>query len=206
MATVGTIAAFINYTRQFGRPLNDIANLYNTIQAADRRGRAGLRDHRRGAGDRRPRRDRRRCTPSRASRLRGRRVSATSRACRSCATSACTRSRGNWWRWSGPTGAGKTTDRQPADPLLRDRQRPDHDRRAATSATITKDDLRRQLGHRAAGHLPLRRDGRGQHPLRAARRDRRGGDRRGDAWPTPTSSSTACRTATTRRSPSGPAI
>jgi ATP-binding cassette subfamily B protein len=34
MATVGTIASFINYTRQFGRPLNEIANLYNTIQAA----------------------------------------------------------------------------------------------------------------------------------------------------------------------------
>ncbi|OJW02850.1 MAG: multidrug ABC transporter ATP-binding protein [Chloroflexi bacterium 54-19] len=34
MASVGTIAVFINYTRQFGRPLNDIANLYNTIQAA----------------------------------------------------------------------------------------------------------------------------------------------------------------------------
>ncbi len=34
MATVGTIAAFINYTRQFGRPLNEIANLYNTIQSA----------------------------------------------------------------------------------------------------------------------------------------------------------------------------
>lgn len=34
MATVGTIAAFIAYTRQFGRPLNDIANLYNTIQSA----------------------------------------------------------------------------------------------------------------------------------------------------------------------------
>ncbi len=33
-ATVGTIAAFINYARQFGRPLNDIANLYNTIQSA----------------------------------------------------------------------------------------------------------------------------------------------------------------------------
>jgi ATP-binding cassette subfamily B protein len=32
--TVGTIAAFINYTRQFGRPLGDIANLYNTIQSA----------------------------------------------------------------------------------------------------------------------------------------------------------------------------
>lgn len=33
-ATVGTIAGFITYTRQFGRPLNEIANLYNTIQAA----------------------------------------------------------------------------------------------------------------------------------------------------------------------------
>lgn len=34
LATVGTIASFISYTRQFGRPLSDIANLYNTIQAA----------------------------------------------------------------------------------------------------------------------------------------------------------------------------
>ena len=32
--TVGMIATFINYTRQFGRPLNDIANLYNSIQSA----------------------------------------------------------------------------------------------------------------------------------------------------------------------------
>ena len=34
LATIGTIASFITYTRQFGRPLNDIANLYNAIQAA----------------------------------------------------------------------------------------------------------------------------------------------------------------------------
>ncbi len=34
LATIGTIASFITYSRQFGRPLNDIANLYNTIQAA----------------------------------------------------------------------------------------------------------------------------------------------------------------------------
>ncbi|MBM4457331.1 MAG: ABC transporter ATP-binding protein [Chloroflexi bacterium] len=34
MATVGTIASFINYTRQFGRPLNEIAHLYNSIQSA----------------------------------------------------------------------------------------------------------------------------------------------------------------------------
>ena len=34
LATVGTIASFISCTRQFGRPLSDIANLYNTIQSA----------------------------------------------------------------------------------------------------------------------------------------------------------------------------
>lgn len=32
--TVGVIAAFINYSREFGRPLQQIANLYNTIQSA----------------------------------------------------------------------------------------------------------------------------------------------------------------------------
>lgn len=34
MATVGTVAGFINYTRQFGRPLNEIAMLYNSLQSA----------------------------------------------------------------------------------------------------------------------------------------------------------------------------
>jgi len=34
LATVGAIVSFLNYTRQFGRPLNDIANLYNTLQSA----------------------------------------------------------------------------------------------------------------------------------------------------------------------------
>lgn len=34
LATVGTIASFVAYTRQLGRPVNEIANLYNTIQAA----------------------------------------------------------------------------------------------------------------------------------------------------------------------------
>jgi ATP-binding cassette subfamily B protein len=34
LATVGTIASFINYARQFSRPLNEIANLYNAIQSA----------------------------------------------------------------------------------------------------------------------------------------------------------------------------
>ncbi len=34
MTTVGVIAMFISYTRQFGRPLNEIANLYNVLQSA----------------------------------------------------------------------------------------------------------------------------------------------------------------------------
>ena len=34
LATVGTIASFINYSRQFSRPMNEIANLYNSIQSA----------------------------------------------------------------------------------------------------------------------------------------------------------------------------
>lgn len=32
--SVGIIASFINYARQFGRPMNNIANLYSTIQSA----------------------------------------------------------------------------------------------------------------------------------------------------------------------------
>ncbi|MBN1979571.1 MAG: ABC transporter ATP-binding protein [Anaerolineae bacterium] len=34
LATVGTIASFVNYARQFSRPLNQISNLYSTIQSA----------------------------------------------------------------------------------------------------------------------------------------------------------------------------
>lgn len=34
MATVGVIASFVNYSRQFSRPINQLASLYNTIQAA----------------------------------------------------------------------------------------------------------------------------------------------------------------------------
>lgn len=33
-ATIGTIASFINYGRQLGRPLNEMASLYNSIQSA----------------------------------------------------------------------------------------------------------------------------------------------------------------------------
>lgn len=34
LATVGTIATFVNYARNFARPLNQIAQLFNTIQSA----------------------------------------------------------------------------------------------------------------------------------------------------------------------------
>ena len=33
-ASLGIIASFINYSRQFGRPLNQVAQLYNTVQSA----------------------------------------------------------------------------------------------------------------------------------------------------------------------------
>ncbi|MDQ2996457.1 MAG: ABC transporter transmembrane domain-containing protein, partial [Chloroflexota bacterium] len=34
MATIGTIASFITFSRQFGRPLNELATLYGAIQSA----------------------------------------------------------------------------------------------------------------------------------------------------------------------------
>ncbi len=34
LATIGAIAAFTAYSRQFGRPLNELANLYNSLQSA----------------------------------------------------------------------------------------------------------------------------------------------------------------------------
>ena len=34
LITIGTISIFINYSRQFGRPLNDLANMYNSLQSA----------------------------------------------------------------------------------------------------------------------------------------------------------------------------
>ena len=33
-ATIGTIASFVSYARQFGRPINMIAQLYNNVQSA----------------------------------------------------------------------------------------------------------------------------------------------------------------------------
>ncbi|MCJ8012879.1 ABC transporter ATP-binding protein/permease [Paenibacillus sp. KQZ6P-2] len=33
LITVGVIASFISYSRQFGRPLNDLANIYNLLQS-----------------------------------------------------------------------------------------------------------------------------------------------------------------------------
>ncbi len=43
MTTVGVIAAFINYSRQFSRPLSQFATLMNTIQAAVAGGNVSLK-------------------------------------------------------------------------------------------------------------------------------------------------------------------
>lgn len=34
LITVGVIVSFLSYSRQFGRPLNDLANIFNTLQSA----------------------------------------------------------------------------------------------------------------------------------------------------------------------------
>lgn len=34
MITVGTVASFLSYSKQFSRPLNEVANLFNTLQTA----------------------------------------------------------------------------------------------------------------------------------------------------------------------------
>ena len=34
MISIGIIASFISYSKQFVRPLNDIANIFNTLQSA----------------------------------------------------------------------------------------------------------------------------------------------------------------------------
>lgn len=34
MITIGVIASFLSYSRQFARPLNDLANIFNTLQSA----------------------------------------------------------------------------------------------------------------------------------------------------------------------------
>lgn len=34
MITIGVIASFLSYSRQFSRPLNDLANIFNTLQSA----------------------------------------------------------------------------------------------------------------------------------------------------------------------------
>lgn len=34
LITVGVISSFLSYSRQFGRPLNDLANIFNTLQSA----------------------------------------------------------------------------------------------------------------------------------------------------------------------------
>ena len=67
---------------------------------------------------------------------------------------------------------------------------------------VTQESLRRQLGDRAAGGLPLRRHGRREHRLRPAGREPRGDRRAPRRRSARTSSSSSSRTATTRSSAS----
>ena len=101
----------------------------------------------------------------------------------------------------GPSGAGKTTHREPDSALLRSGVRTGRHRGHGHSA-VPAEVAARPDQFRPAGHAALPRDDLGEHRLRQARRV---AQRRSGAppnWRTRTSSSKRCPTATTRWSAS----
>ena len=173
MATVGTIASFISYTRQFGRPLNEIANLYNLIQAAvagaervfeviDEPAEVDASQVVAGEHDA-------------ADALPGIRGDVVFEDVSfAYEPGVPVLQNVSLHAGAGPDGGagradrrGQDDDRQPADALLRDRAGSRHDRRPG-SAGHREGRPAPPARHRAAGHLSVRRHGDGQHPLWAA--------------------------------------
>ena len=108
LATVGEIAAFVNYAGRLGWPLNQIAQLFNSIQSA-LAGAERVFELMDEMPETRRARGASRWSTSGARWSSNRSTSATSRACRCSKTSACTPNPGQMIALVGPTGAGKTT-------------------------------------------------------------------------------------------------
>ena len=146
LVSVGMIATFINYGQNFINPLRQLANMYNSIQAAlagaervfeiidtppevhDAPDALPAGAHRRGT-----------CASSTS-------TSATSPARPIIKDMTLEAKAGQTIALVGPDRRRQDHHHQPADPLLRDRGRADHASTARISATCSKADLRRKLG------------------------------------------------------------
>ena len=192
--SLGLIVAFIAYTQRFNQPISQISALWTNMQSAIAGGERifGLLDT--GAGP----------------------------AGRAGCARRCRRSTGRvvfddvWAEYKpgqpvlrdvslvaepgqmvaivGPTGAGKTTMVNLIPRFYDVTGGRGHDRRASTCATVTARSLRAQIGMVLQDSFLFSDTVDEQHPLRPARRDRRGGRSPPPGWPAPTRSSSACRT------------
>ncbi len=136
LVTVGIIATFIIYGQNFIQPLRQLANIYNTIQAAlagaervfEIIDTPGEIDEATDARHSITRNAARRCE------IRSRPLQLPARSADHQRHDAGSVRRTND-RPRRPDGRGQDDDHQPADALLRDRRGADHHRRHATSAT-----------------------------------------------------------------------
>ena len=175
--TVGGLLVVIAYLARVYGPLSSIAHTTGSLQQRGRQRAARARDPRarRRRRSTRPARidaaDDRGRRPLRARQLRLRRAPP-----HSATTSAFAAQPGEMVALVGLTGAGKIDAGQPDPPVLRADPRPRARSTAWTSREYASALAARAHRARAAGRRALRRHDRRQHPLRPARRHRRGGE------------------------------
>ena len=196
LVSVGMIATFINYGKNFIDPLQQLANMFNAIQAAL----AGAErvfeiidtpPEVQDAPDALPLEE-----TAGACVLRRRGIRLRAGHADHQEHDPGSQSRADH-RPGGADRGGQDHHHQPAHPLLRDPGRADQ-HRWHRSARYQERRPAAQAGAGAARYLPVRRHGDGEHPLRAAGGDGRGGDPGGQSWQMPITSSASCRTATRR--------
>ena len=194
--TVGVLAAFLLYLRQFFEPMKEISQFYNTFQSASAalEKLSGVLEEEPDVPEPSdPRAARRRRAASCASTTSGSPTS-TARPCCPTSTSRC------------PPGRRSRSSARPA----RARRRSPSWRRGSTTrpagavlldgVDLRRLDLRRPAPRGRdgdAGELPVQRHRRRQHPVRPAGRHRRARSRRRPGRSARTSSSPRCRRATT---------
>ena len=202
LATIGVIASFVSYAKQFSNPLNQIATLYNTVQSALAGGERVFQvmDEQDEYKDEKEKR---------IEQVKGR--VAFEHVCFSYDQKtpvlkdiSLKAQPGQTIALVGHTGAGKTTIVN----LLTRFYDVDSGVIRIDGEDIRhldKDSLRRQLGIVLQDTYLIHGHGAGEHPLRPARKPPTRRCEQAARWPTPTTSSGACPMATTPCSPSGAA-